>query len=228
MHPLIRILGLLALLVFLARADWPALLVAALLLACLYGLSTVANGARLWRMVARLRYVFLAILLAFGLGTPGEALADWPGLAWFSREGLVLGGERVAGLVLIVAAVHWLLETTARDELAASLYWLLRPLAWLRVPVDRFVLRLVLTLERIEAMLDHARRVRERPGQPEARDGLVQRAAMLVEQTLSRAEAEQGAVVNLQLSSLPGVWQWLGWLLYVAALLLLGPARMLS
>ena len=96
------------------------------------------------------------------------------------------------------------------------------------MPVDRFVLRLVLTLERIEAMLDHARRVRERPGQPEVRDGLVQRAAMLVEQTLSRAEAEQGAVVNLQLSSLPGVWQWLGWLLYVAALLLLGPARMLS
>jgi len=219
MHPVIRILGVLTLLVFLSRADWLGLLPVAVLLLVLYAASGVAKLRKLARMLQRLRYFYLAILLVFGLTTPGTPVADIPGLAWLTVTGLGAGAERVVGLTLIVAAVHWLLETTTRDELAGGLYWLLQPLAWIGISVERFVLRLVLTLERIEQMLDHARRARGQvPDGGGARDTLVARAAHLFEETLRRAEAEAGVMVSLQLAAVPGALQWLGWSLFAAGL----------
>ncbi len=225
MHPVIRILSLLAVLGFLARADWQGMVAIAGLLGLAYRQAGVGNLSKLLSMLARLRYFFLALVLVYGISTPGDALPLPMPLDRFSVEGLFAGVERVAALILIVAAVHWLLETTSRDELAGGLYWLLRPLAALRVPVDRFVLRLVLTLERIEAMLEHARVSRRSVKPGEGRDTLLMRAARLFEGALERAEAESGIVVDLQLARPPGWLQWIGWLAFVGMLFVLSQAR---
>jgi len=225
MHPVIRILSLLAVLGFLARAEWLGMAAIAGVLALAYRRAGVRNLPRLLSMLARLRYFYLALVLVYGISTPGDALPLPMPFDRFTAEGLLAGLERVAALILIVVSVHWLLETTSRDELAGGLYWLLKPLAVLRVPVDRFVLRLVLTLERIEEMLEHARTSRRSVAPGEGRDTLLMRAARLFEGALERAEAESGIVVDLQLEKPPGWLQWMGWLVFVGTLFVLSQAR---
>ena len=228
MHPVIRILSLLALLGYLSRATWPGMLVVAGLLFVAYMVSGLRNRGKLLVMLGRLRYFYLALFLVYGLSTPGEPVAGFMPFAAFSLEGLIAGLERVVALGLIVACVHWLLETTPRDDLAAGLYWLLKPLGWLRVPVDRFVLRLVLTLERIEEMLEHAQSARRSTASGDERDTLLARAAGLFEDALQRAEAERGISVDLHMGVRPGLLQWAGWGVFVGALFLLSQLRIVG
>lgn len=226
MHPVIRILSALTLLAYLSRADWRGLLVIAALLGVAYSVARVRNFGKLARMLLRLRYFLIAIVLVYGVSTPGAPVADLWLLSLLSVQGLLSGIERASGLVVIVAVVHWLLETTHRDELAAALYWLLRPLAWMGLPVERFVLRLVLTLERIEAMLDHTRRARSAASGERDREGIMARVGRLFEHALKQAEAERGIVVHLSLTAQPGWGQWVGWLIFVAGLLVMNELGM--
>ena len=225
MHPVIRILSSLAMLGYLSRADWRGMLLLAAFMLGAYLVSGVANLQRLGQMLRRLRYFFVAILVVYAFASPGTPLLDWPGLSGLTRDGLIAGLERVMGLVMIVAVVHWVLESTARDDLAAGLCWLLQPAAWVGVPVERFVLRLVLTLERIDAMLEHTRRTRDEGVGSGGRQTLLSTATRLFEEVITRAETERGVTVQLNMTSRPGLWQWLVWLLLVGALIVLSQLR---
>lgn len=101
----------------------------------------------LWRSVRRLRFVFLALFVIFVWQTPGTlvfpSLANWSpsfdGLRLFIDQGLRLAG--------VVAVVSILLARLNPDDWLSSLSVLLEPLRLLRVPSERFVVRLRLVLE---------------------------------------------------------------------------------
>src|SRR5690606_13030995 len=100
--------GLLLFLWFVAVASLQFLNVAAL--SVVFGLSAAAAfrfaPQRSWRLLKRIRFILLAIVILFAGFTPGEAvLVDWPAISP-SREGVVLAYEhavRVAVVVLFVA-----------------------------------------------------------------------------------------------------------------------------
>lgn len=101
-------------------------------------------AARLVAMVARLRWLFAALLILYLGFTPGEPLiAALPGL---SREGFLEAVRRGLVLVAVIAAVLALLQSTPPTVLAQALAWMLRPFDRLGADSRRFGIRLSLAL----------------------------------------------------------------------------------
>lgn len=107
--------------------------------------------SRSLKLLRRVRFLVLAILVLFAGFTPGEALV--PALPEFSpsREGLVLAAEHVGRLVAVVLCVALLLEGLPVSRLVGGLHALLRPLGWLGLPTERLAVRLMLVLRYVES-----------------------------------------------------------------------------
>jgi len=126
----------------------------------LLALGAVISGvAACWRLLRRIRYLLLALIVVYALATPGTPLFDtW---AAPTREGLAAGAMQAWRLLLMVTALALLLVRLNQAQLLAGIYGLLTPLIRLGVPRDRIAVRLCLTLHYAEAD-DHARSLGER------------------------------------------------------------------
>lgn len=113
-------------------------------------------GARIrtrWgRLAWRARWLLASLLAILAWGVAGEPLlAD--GGAWIpTYEGLAAGGVQLGRLLLVLAAVATLLETTPIDRLMSGGHALLQPLRRFGLDVDRAVVRLTLALHYAERM----------------------------------------------------------------------------
>ena len=103
------------------------------------------------KLLRRVRFLILAILVLFAGFTPGEALL--PALPELSpsREGLVLAAEHVGRLVAVVLCVALLLEGLPVSRLVGGLHALLRPLGRLGLPRERLAVRLMLVLRYVDS-----------------------------------------------------------------------------
>lgn len=104
-------------------------------------------ASELWRSMRRLRFVFLALFVIFVWETPGTLMLPVLGNWSPSIDGFRLfldQGTRLAG---VVAVVSILLARLDADDWVSSLSTLLEPLRLLRIPTERFVVRLRLVLE---------------------------------------------------------------------------------
>jgi energy-coupling factor transport system permease protein len=144
-HPAsLILLGLVALVTASSR-DGAVLFLASLGL----GLAAlVAASAHLRLLLRRSRWLMLTMVVMFGWFTPGTPLAP---IAGASQEGLLLGAESLARLVIALSAVALLLNALSPAELVAGMRSLLAPLALLGISRDRIAVRLALTLEEVEA-----------------------------------------------------------------------------
>lgn len=117
--------------------------------ACLLAAGVLARR-RMWRLLRRIRFLLLAIVVLFVGFTPGEALVvDWPHLSP-TREGVLLALEHVGRLMAVVSCVAILLERLPPDRLVSGLYTLCRPLRLLRLRPERLAVRLLLVLRYAE------------------------------------------------------------------------------
>ncbi len=115
----------------------------AFLLVPFAGRAVVVRWARLaWRA----RWLLLSLLAVLAWGIAGEPVRAGGGALVPTWEGLGEGLTQLGRLLLVLAAVALLLETTPVDRLMAGCHVLLRPLAALRLDVDRAVVRLSLAL----------------------------------------------------------------------------------
>jgi energy-coupling factor transporter transmembrane protein EcfT len=199
-HPATRILLWLAYALALQHAEGVELL--PLLALALLGLLPSGAWARWQRTVWRLRWLLLSLCLVFAFATPGEPL--WGVEAAPTYQGLTAGSVHGARLLALLAAVTWLAVCTPADELMSGLYVLLSPLRRLGLPPERAVVRLLLTLEYVDAL-------------PERRGwrGFVEAAEMPQE------EPAQAAGIDWVTLARPA-WSWFdGALLLAVALVLL-------
>ncbi len=103
------------------------------------------------RLVKRVRFILIAIVILFAGFTPGEAVfIDWPSISP-SREGVVLAYEHAARVLVVVLFVALLMEYLPAARLVGALHALLRPLHALGVPADRVAVRTLLVLRFVEA-----------------------------------------------------------------------------
>lgn len=209
MHPLIRVLCLVALASGLPLLALTDLLVISAVLLLVQRWLAVASLGRLRTGLWRLRWLLLAILILYWGFTPGEpVLAVLPGL---SVEGVFEGLRRVWVIVCLLMAVYLLLALTPVPELARVLRTLVTPLRFIGLHPDRFALRLALALDGVgaaQARLDSARA---------ASRGFTEAAVATVR---ALEDAADTAVPALPLPALPPVPVW-QWLMPVALLLLL-------
>ena len=207
-HPLIRVLLFLLCAVLLPLSGVPGLAVGALVLALFWIMARQPWDGGAWCALRRIRWLLLSLVLLYGWFTPGRYLfPGWGGLSptW---EGMMLGGERAALLVLLALGAHLLLSATPRESLVSAL-------ALLAPRDSRFPLRLVLTLEAVgtaSERLQHA--VARGEGDRWQRlGGLLARADTLVPQrvavpaSLAWPAWRQWAWLAVSLPLWPGVWR---------------------
>ena len=123
----------------------------------LYGLAGIGVILAFWRarqhylkVLRRLRYVAMAIVVLFAWQTPGIQVL--PGLEALSPtyDGFRLAVSPLLRLLTVAAVVACLQEALSLDQWVSSLYLLAKPLALLGLPRERLAIRLRLVLEYVE------------------------------------------------------------------------------
>lgn len=105
-------------------------------------------------LVRRARWLLITMLLIYAFATPGDEL--FPQLNGFgpSLQGVQAGALQAWRLTLMLLALGVLLRSCPRNSLLGGLYTLLRPFRSLGLDVDRFAVRLWLTLQYAEQQPD--------------------------------------------------------------------------
>lgn len=131
--------------VFLVGANPIHLLITLAIVSLGYFLGPVYDFYFCMRLLLRLKWLFLSILLIYIILTPGRSLLAATG-AYITVEGVKQGLLRISSLAVLIAAVNLLIRPSGQDELVFAIIWLLSPLRWLGMSVDRLAIRMVLTL----------------------------------------------------------------------------------
>lgn len=119
-------------------------------LACVLGASLFAP-TRTRRLLKRVRFLLIAIVVFFAGFTPGDALlVSLPGMSP-SREGVVLAMQHAGRLLGVVCCVAILLKRLSINRLVTGLYALLRPFEILGLPARGLAVRLLLVMQYVES-----------------------------------------------------------------------------
>lgn len=132
------------LLLFLAL-PWPWVGIACVLTLML-ALAVSAPGLR--RLLRRSRWLLIASLLMFGWMTPGMPVPWLPGA---TLDGLQQAMEQLSRLGASIAMVVLLLAALDKNRLPEACYGVLAPLRHAGIDVERWVLRLALTLRGLDS-----------------------------------------------------------------------------
>ena len=212
MHPVIRIVSFVVLTAFLAQGDLANILVASALLMVLYLKLDGHVWHMAWRLLRRMRWLFLSIAVIYLWLTPGVPLIS--GFSSFAEwlptvEGLWQGGLRTMSLALMVTAASLLLSVTSRDEVLSALHWIMSPLGWLRFPHERFAVRAALSLEAVTQVQSHVRAALAADGESAGSLARIAAVAGVIFATVT-GEAEDAHCESIILTepSPPPLLQW--------------------
>lgn len=154
-HVLVKLASILLLTIVVRKIDDFLLL----LTVCAFAVALIfCRTSHPFRMLKRVRWLILTILLVYAFNTPGEYIGAsssflWPILP--SYEGLHEGFSQVLRLCAVVMALSLLLARTGREVLIGGLYRLFQSLSYLHIAClqqvpERFAVRLWLTLYYVE------------------------------------------------------------------------------
>jgi len=133
-----------------------------LLMSCLsdpylWVMTVVLCGYAIWldyaiflRVVKRMKWLFLSILVIYAFGTSGEYLQFIPEVIAPTKEGCILGVLQIAKLLIALATLGILFSTSSIEQLMSGLHLLISPLYLLGINTNKFTARLLLTLDYVE------------------------------------------------------------------------------
>ena len=147
MHPFVKIACFFFLLLLLQYISAPSIAVLCGLI-CL--LAAVLNLPHFSQLIKRMRWLFVSLLLVYAYATPGEYLAFLPLNVAPSYEGLRMGLMQIAKLLIAVASLSALFASASKSQLMDGLWTLLAPLRLMGLNVERFTVRMLLTLHYVE------------------------------------------------------------------------------
>jgi len=109
------------------------------------------------RNILSLRWLLVVVFVMHGLLGTGRPVTTW--LPWVTFEGLATGGFFAWRVALMVTGAGILTATTSPVDLGDALERLLRPFAWLRLPVHELAMIAVIALRFVPTLLEEARRI---------------------------------------------------------------------
>ncbi|WP_348944951.1 hypothetical protein ABHF33_16380 [Chitinibacter sp. FCG-7] len=127
-----------------------------LLAALLFCMALFFAGTRLSKSLPRMRWLLLAVFMIYAWSTPGVYL--WPHALSPTVNGISLAIEQLARLVCVVASLQIMLTFLSKSAIVAGLYYLLLPLDWIGFRPERMAVRLSLTLDYAEQLLEQKNR----------------------------------------------------------------------
>ena len=210
MHPVIKVVSFLVIALFLTGARLYGIVLTLIVLGSLYVSGVRFNFHSTWRMLRRMRWLFISILVTYLWFTPGIPLI--PLLEEYSptAEGAAGGLLRIATLSLIVIQVGLLLQTTSREELVGAIRWLVAPLCLVGLDRDRLALRIMLILhnvEEIQILLQQQMAEFSAKGKKISR--IASSVGGLFQTVVERAETTPLQPISVADQSWPPLLQWL-------------------
>jgi energy-coupling factor transport system permease protein len=206
MHPAIKILGFICLGMALNKLAVTVLIEIFCVIALLVTYWQVGSWLQmLWRM----RWLFLSMLLVYGLTTPGEYVKGMPTDWGVTYEGIRAGSLQIARLATMLGGIALLMASTPRCDLIAGFYQLLIPLKALKLKPERFAARLCLTLQYLEDVdFVHQKNKSEKSW------------VQLLDMNVSKNEGEKTQVIELQ-SPMFAYIDWLGLITVLVAVMII-------
>lgn len=104
-----------------------------------------------YQLLKRLKWLFIFMLIIYMFNTPGEYVLDWPFLFQPTYEGIRMGLAQVFRVILIIAMLSIINQQNTKQALVSGLYTLIKPLQLVGIKVDRFAVRLWLTLNYVDS-----------------------------------------------------------------------------
>lgn len=206
-HPVIAIACYLVFALTVTFSIGSELLLYGLLLSLPYLFERGEVAQQAWRMLFRMRWLFLSILVVYFWFTPGPPLMGVEGMP--SQLGVVDGLFRCLVLVLLILAINLLLNHLSQQQLVQSLLWWLRPLSWFGLSHQRLAIRIALVLDAVKELQQHQadEAKKQTAASPISQIGrFVERQFVLL---LERAEQMPLPVVLTGKGDSPPVVQWL-------------------
>ena len=154
MHPFVKISLFIVSLVLTSIADGLCLTA---MLAVMLLLVVMMKQKSYLRILLRMRWLLLSVLIIYAFGTPGELIPWFPMRFAPSYEGVSLGFMQLERLLVALTALNLLVTASPREEMMLGLYCLLLPFKYLGFNVERFTARLMLTLHYVEALAESGR-----------------------------------------------------------------------
>ncbi|MFM9836568.1 MAG: CbiQ family ECF transporter T component [Methylophilaceae bacterium] len=108
------------------------------------------HNHQFYRLFKRLKWFYLVMFAIFAFNTPGEHLSGWTFSFSPTYEGFRAGLTQLLRITVMLEALSILLASNNRQKLISGFYFILSPLRWLGVDVERFAARLWLTLHYVE------------------------------------------------------------------------------
>jgi hypothetical protein len=226
MHPVIKIVSFLVFGAAVSIGDGQVLLVGISLVLPLYIFGEKIHFRASLIMLKRLKWLFVSILIVYLFFTPGQLL--WPDVVWSPTfEGLTQGLLRVAVLILLVAAVNFLISSTKQDDFLSAILWCLKPLSIIGLPHERLAVRITLTLDEVSQIRSHhlyesyneSQQDKVNPAlsdvDPKVREtepkllAIAMTANRLFQSVIHTAETSPVGEISLPEESFPPIHQWL-------------------
>lgn len=148
-HPLVNILFYISCLVALNFLK-PLWLFVAFLICCITAYHL--TGSAFIKRCLRLKWLYLSIFLIYAISTPGEYILLVKDVIDITREGVLLGAMQVSKIIMALACLSIVFHQTGVSALITGLHYLLLPLTVFGLNVDRFTVRLSLTLQYVESI----------------------------------------------------------------------------
>ena len=124
----------------------------AVLLAACIALMLYYRTDNFLKLLRKMRWLLLFLLVIYAFNTPGEYLRGWPFDFAPTYEGLQAGLLQAGRISIMLAGVSILLTITSRESLMAGFFLLLYPLKGIGLPPERLAVRLWLTLHYVETV----------------------------------------------------------------------------
>ena len=126
------------------------LIIFAVLILALFAIK----ATQFWRILKRMKWFFLVMLLIFAFNTPGQQIQGWDYLFSPTYEGLASGLLQVFRMLTLLAALSLIMAINTKQQLISGFYFMLLPLQSFGLEIERFAARLWLTLEYVESTQD--------------------------------------------------------------------------
>jgi len=127
-----------------------------ILMGLLLSLLIWQKNDHFFRLLKRLKWFFLVMLLIFLFNTPGEHMVHWAYNIKPTYEGAQEGLKQVLRIAMVLGALSLVLAKNTMQELVSGIYQLLKPLTIFGLQIERFAVRLWLTLHYVEQAPEHA------------------------------------------------------------------------
>lgn len=123
-------------------------------------------GKKIVLLARRLRWFYLSIIILYFWFYPGTELFPWMDRFSPVLEGMNEAGLRIASLLIMISYSVFFICLTPRGEVIAAIQFLLKPLSYLGINIDRFALRLGLVLSMVTEMTEKKNSVKnnDKPG----------------------------------------------------------------